>query len=124
MTAISRDTLIFIGVFGGLGAVLQILEPPRGDEVWLLLGLIAVHISYWLRSDSNEGYWKFTLPILVLVIGGYILALKTPKILSGVMPSGLAQLVCLAIYASVGWLIVKKWATVSKDSNSGEGKAL
>lgn len=120
MFTINRDTLIFIGVLGGIGAVLQILGTPRPDEVWLLLGLIAVHIAYWLRSDSNESYWKFAAPILVLIIGGYIVALKTPKILSGMMPYGVAQLVCLAIYGFGGWLIVSKRAMLSKEPNEGE----
>ena len=104
----NKHTAILGTVLVIVSALPRMLDISYGDEVWLLLGLIAVQIAYLVRADSRQGYLSYTLPLVLLILGGYLIALKTPRLLAERMNYTIAQLLCLAFYAIGGWFLLRR----------------
>lgn len=103
-----KELIVFAVILIGIDWLLKTSQIPYADEVWLISGLFAAHIVYLIRPERDENYAKITGPVLLMVLGAYVVVLKAPILLSALINYRLAQLLCLAIYASFGWLLIKK----------------
>jgi len=104
----NRDTVI-LGMFLVAASALQrVLDIPYADEAWLLLGLVSIQIAYFVRSDSRESYLSYTLPLELLILGAYLIAIKTPLLLAQRMNYAVAQLLCLAFFAIGVWFVISR----------------
>ena len=103
-----KEAAVFAIIFVGLTWVIEELHLPYPDEVWLISGIVAALVVYLVRPIRDEGFLKFTGPILLLVLGGYLVVAKLPRLLSGLMSYRLAALLCLAFYGGCCWIIIKK----------------
>ncbi len=109
-----REAAVFGLIFVGMTWVIEHFQLPYPDEIWLISGILAALLVYWIRPFREEGYLKFTTPILLLVLGAYLIAVKAPKLLSHLMNYRLAGLLCLAFYVSCCWIIIKQRETLKK----------
>lgn len=103
-----RDGLVFAIVVVGMAGLVKAFQIPYADEVWLISGLVAGQLAYFIRRDRGESYLLFMGSVFFVVVGAYLLLLKTPVLLSEWIPFSIAQLLCFAIYLSLGWSVVKK----------------
>lgn len=103
-----REGLVFAIVLVGMVGLVKALQVPYADEVWLISGLVAGQLAYFIRRDRGESYLLFMGSVFFVVVGAYLLLLKTPVLLSELIPLWMAQLLCFAIYLSIGWCVVKK----------------
>src|SRR5690349_3407417 len=110
-----REGLVFAIVLVGMAALVKALPVPYADEVWLISGLVAGQLAYFIRRDRDERYSSFNGSVLFVVVGAYLLLLKTPVLLSELIPFSIAQLLCFGIYLSIGWSLVKKRSLSQKD---------
>ena len=113
--SIKKEVVVFGFLFVGLTSIVQYLQLPYPDELSLLSGLLAVSVSYLVRPIPEEGFVKFAAPLLLLVFGGYLIAEKGPKLLSGWVSYPMAGLLCLAIYVSLCMIMIKKRRKIRAD---------
>jgi hypothetical protein len=108
-----KEAVVFALIFVGMTWVIEALHLPYADEIWLISGIVAAFVLYWIRPNSEEGYLRSNGAILLVVFVAYIIVIKAPKLFLGIMNYRLAQLLCLLIYLSCCWFIVKKEAADS-----------
>jgi len=110
----TRVVAVFTVLFVGMTWIIEYFHLPYPDEIWLISGIVAALIVYWIRPNAEEGYLEFTGPILLLVLGAYLIAVKVPKLLSGLINYRLAGLLCLAFYVGCCWIIIKQRSKLRK----------
>jgi len=103
-----KEVAVFAFIFVGITWIIEELHLPHADEVWLISGIVAAVVIYWIRPAQDEGFLKFMGPLVLLVLGGYLIVAKAPKLLSGVINYRLMGLLCLAFYVCCFWIIIAK----------------
>ena len=102
-----KEAVVFVIVFLVVIWISDILRLPYQDEIWLAAGIVAALLAYWFRPNYREGYIKFTAPIILLLVAGYLVVLKAPKLLLK-EDYPYVRLLLLLIYASTCWLAIKR----------------
>jgi hypothetical protein len=109
-----KEVAVFAFIFVGMGWIIENFNLPYADEGWLLSSVVAALVAYWFRPNLEQGYLKFTGPILLVFLAGYLIVLKAPKLLSRLMNHRLAGLLCLAFYVSCCWIVIKQREKLKK----------
>ena len=103
-----KEAVVFAIVFLIVIWISDALRLPYQDEIWLAAGIVAALVAYWFRPDYREGYIEFTAPITLLLLVGYIIVLKAPKLLLSQWNYPYVRLLLLLIYVSTCWLAIKR----------------
>jgi hypothetical protein len=108
-----KEAVVFALIFVSMSWVIDALHLPYADEIWLIAGVVAGFVLCLIRPNSEEGYLRCVSPIILVVFGAYIIVIKAPKLLLGIMNYRLAQLLCLLIYLSASWFFARREAVRS-----------
>ena len=106
---------VFTIAFLGLTKVIQNFELLSGDEAWLVSGITAVLVCYYVPPRPAEGYFGRLSVGLTLIVGIYLFAFKLPRLFVSAENVPLASWLCLFLFTGIFWLILR-WRVPRKES--------
>jgi hypothetical protein len=99
---------VFVLITFVMFKVIESVFRLHSDEAWLIAGFVGVAVAYWIRPCRKESHLKCLAVYLLLVLGMYFFGFKVPRLLSGLVNSYLATIVCVIVYTSSCWFFVTR----------------
>lgn len=100
-----RGVLFSLIVMGGVFA----LKGAALDEgnAFLLSGLIAILMIYWIPPVPKESYFRWVGTTSVLLCGLYLFVFKMPLLFSAILSDRAALALCVSVYCICVWLLFR-----------------
>lgn len=113
-----KKPLVFAVLFFGFSQILPAVGLLRRDEAWLVAGLIAILVVYWLPPTPKQKYVTWLVPKSALVLGAYLCVFKVPWLLADFVSYDTAAIICLIAYFAFCWFVFRRMTDKRKHNST------
>lgn len=99
--------MLFTGLIVLPAVVMRPMLGLSDSIVFVLSGLVAILAVYWVPPTPKQSYIRWILTHLVLIGGASVSIFTIPRYLAAFVNERLAQFLCLLLYASVCWFVMR-----------------
>lgn len=91
-----------------------------GDLAFVIASLVSLFAVYWIPPQPRQAYLPWLASHIPLLAGLYLIVLKVPRLLSGVVDYRLSNAVLLVVYCFGYYLLMRHQRTLGSSLQSHE----